>query len=212
MEPVELLRWGDLGGQGPARFLAEGRRHKGLDSTAEGQEGPRSWVSGDRDCLNQNKSTQVLSWGGGRMETALTLGSEDMGRSLSPALQPWLGRHCSLADWADAPPTLLPGHLLSQVPLWQRVVMWQSSGQWDVSRRQWGLLGKLLLYLVKGRDMAVPAFFPTSSLSWTKTWWLEHWQPTVDHEATRLRGGWENSRDSRPDTVVLNLFLTDIFG
>lgn len=163
MEPVELLRWGDLGGQGPARFLAEGRRHKGLDSTAEGQEGPRSRVSGDCDCLNQNKSTEVLSWGGGWMETALTLGSEDMGGSLSPALQPWLGRHCSLADSADAPTPLLPGHLLSQVPLWQRVVMWQSSGQWDVSRRQWGLLGKLLLYLIKGRDMAVPALFPTSS-------------------------------------------------
>lgn len=71
--------------------MAEGRGHKGSDSTAGVWPGPYSPVSGDGDCPNQHKGTQpVLSRGGGRVDTALTSESEDMGGNHSPAVQPWL--------------------------------------------------------------------------------------------------------------------------
>lgn len=96
------------------------------------------------------------------------------------ALPSSLGRHGSLADSAGALTPLLPGHSLSQAPLQQRVVMWQGSGQWDVSRRQPGLLGKLLLYLIKGRDMAIPALFPTPSSC--LEWKLDSQLQTIKHQ------------------------------
>lgn len=98
--------------------MGEGRSHEagaadlGLDCREGREVYKHSPVCGDGDCPNQNESTEVLSGGGGRVETDLSLGE-----SRGSAVQPWYGGHCSLPNSADTPNFLPLGHLLYQAPL-----------------------------------------------------------------------------------------------
>ena len=75
------------------------------------------------------------------METALTLGSGGTGESLGPALQPGIV-DTTLGFTPKMLPTPAPT-TLTRFPC------------------SWGFQGKLLLYPIKGRDLAIIAVSPT---------------------------------------------------